>query len=162
MPGECLSHDVDFHIGIGVGFPLPPAVVIPAPPSVYLIPGSYAYFAPDVGFDLFFYSGYWYRPYNGYWYRAAYYNGPWYHLPPPQVPYVFNHLPHDYYRIHPGQRHIPYGNLKNHWYERERGDHRWDRGHYRGEEDRHILRGKATKAGENGKAKIGFGVNHNR
>jgi len=141
MPAEGLSHDVDFNIGIGLGFPLLPQVVLPAPPSVYLIPNTYAYIAPDVGFDLFFYSGYWYRPYNGYWYRAAYYNGPWYHLPPQRLPYVFNHLPRDYYRVPPGQRRIPYGYLKNHWYERERENYRWDRGHYRGEEDRHIHQG---------------------
>jgi len=117
--------DTDLHIGIGIGVP-PPAVVIPASPSVYPIPGSYVYFAPDVGFELFFQSGYWYRPYNGYWYRAAFYNGPWYYLPPSRVPVVFAHLPHNYYRIPPGQRLIPYGHLKKHWGE-------WEKGYYKEE-----------------------------
>jgi hypothetical protein len=136
LPAEGISGNVDLHIGIGIGGPALPAVVIPAPPAVYPIPGSYAYFAPDAGFQLFFSSGYWYRPYNGYWYRAAYYNGPWYYLPPSHVPVVFSHLPYNYYRyyrIPPGQRLIPYGHLKDHWRE-------WDRGHYRWEdrrEDRH-------------------------
>lgn len=127
VPAEGLSGDVGLHIGIGIGVPAPPAVVIPAPPAVYPIPGSYAYFAPGVGFDLFFHSGYWYRPYNGYWYRAAYYNGPWYYLPPSRVPVVFSHLPRHYYRIPTGYRQIPYGHLKEHWRE-------WDRGHYRWED----------------------------
>ena len=124
LPAEGLSGDVDVHIGIGV--PVPPAVVISAPPAVYPIPGSYAYFAPDVGFQLFFQSGYWYRPYNGYWYRASYYNGPWYHVQPSHVPGVFSHLPRNYYRIPPGQRSIPYGHLKDHWREWERGHQRWE------------------------------------
>jgi hypothetical protein len=128
VPAEGLSGDVDLHVGIG--FPLPPAVVISAPPAVYPIPGSYAYFAPDVGSQLFFQSGYWYRPYNGYWYRAAYYNGPWSYLPPSRVPVGFSRFSHNYYRIPPGQRLIPYRQLNNHWYERERGYYRWqaDRG----------------------------------
>jgi hypothetical protein len=129
LPAEGLSGNVDLHIGIG--FPLPPAVVISAPPDVYPIPGSYAYFAPDVGFQLFFHSGYWYRPYNGYWYRASYYNGPWDYLPPSRVPVVFNRYTYNHYRIPPGQRLIPYGHLKNHWRE-------WDRGHYRWEDRRDI------------------------
>jgi hypothetical protein len=138
VPAEGLSRNVDFHIGIGIGVPPPPAVLIPAPPAVYLIPGSYAYFAPDVGFQLFFHSGYWYRPYNGYWYRASYYNGPWHYLPPASVPVVFARLPHNYYRIPPGQRLIPYGHLKKHWYEWDRGHDRWeDRGN-----DRHRHWGK--------------------
>ena len=121
LPAEGRS-DVDFQIGIGIGIPAP-AVAIPAPP-VYLIPDTQVYFAPDVGFQLFFHSGYWYRPYNGYWYRAAYYNGPWYYLPPARVPFAFTHLPYNHYRIPAGQRLIPYGHLKKHWRE-------WERGYYR-------------------------------
>lgn len=120
--------EVNFHIGIGIGFPPPPAVVIPAPPPVYVIPGTRVYYAPDVGFQLFFHSGYWYHLHDGYWYRAAYYNGPWYYLPPSRVPVVFTRLPHNYDRIPPGQRLIPYGQLKKHW----RG---WDRTHYKVEKD---------------------------
>lgn len=55
--------------------PLPP-LVVPVPPPVFLIPGTYAYFAPDVDVDLIFFGGFWYRPYGGRWYRASYYNGP--------------------------------------------------------------------------------------
>lgn len=68
LPAESLSRDVDVHIGIGISVP-PPAVIIPAPPAVFLIPGPYVYFAPDVGLQLFFYSGYWYPLHNGYWFK---------------------------------------------------------------------------------------------
>ena len=142
MPADGFSGNVDLNIGIGIGAPTPPAVVISAPPAVYPIPDSYAYYAPDVGFQLFFHSGYWYRPYNGYWYRAAYYNGPWNYMPPSRVPVVFSHLPHDYYKMHPGQRPIPYGHLKEHWREWERGHHRWeDRG-----DDRHRHEGNSHES----------------
>lgn len=118
--------EVDFHVEIGIGVPPTPAVLVPAPPPVYLIPGTYVYFAPDVGFDLFFHSGYWYRMHDGYWFRAAYYNGPWYYLPPSRIPVVFRYLPHNYYRVHARQRPIPYGQLKKQWRE-------WDREQYRDE-----------------------------
>jgi hypothetical protein len=120
--GEALAGDVDIHIGIGVP---PPRVVIPAPPSVYLIPGSYVYYAPDVGAQLFFYSGYWYLMDDGYWFRSSVYRGPWTYLPPSRVPVVFLHLPPDYYRVSPGHKRIPYGQLKKNWKKWE-GEHRRD------------------------------------
>jgi hypothetical protein len=130
LPAEGLCGHVGLNIGIG--FPLPPAIVLSAPPGVYPMPGSYAYFAPSVGFQLFFQSGYWYRPYNGYWYRASHYNGPWYHLMSSRVPVSFSRFSHNYYRVPPGQRLISYGYLKDHWRERERGHYRSeDRGRHR-------------------------------
>jgi hypothetical protein len=118
--------EVDFNVGIGISVPPPSAVLIPAPPPVYLIPSTHIYFAPNVGFELFFHSGYWYSLHDGNWFRAAYYNGPWYYLPPSHVPVVFKYLPHNYYRVYAGQRLIPYGQLKKQWRE-------WDSRHYREE-----------------------------
>ena len=92
-----------------------PAVVISEPPAVVLIPGTPVYYAPDVGIDLFFYSGRWYRKHNGYWYRATYYNGPWAYMSAQRVPTVLVHLPPDYYNVLPGHQRIPYGQLKKHW-----------------------------------------------
>lgn len=109
---ERTSAEVSVHIGIGVPLPI---VVIPEPPAVVLIPGAPVYYAPDVGIDLFFYSGRWYREHNGHWYMATYYNGPWAYLPAPRVPAVFIYLPADYYHIPPGHQRIPYGQLKKHW-----------------------------------------------
>lgn len=150
LPAEGLSGNVDLNIGIDIGVPPLPAVVIPAPPAVYPIPGSYAYFAPDAGFQLFFQSGYWYRPYNGYWYRSAYYNGPWYYLPPSRVPIGFSRFSHNYYRVPPGQRLIPYGHLRNHWREWDRGHYRWeDRRDDRHRHERNSYEGRRDRKGEN-------------
>lgn len=125
--GEALSSGVDVNIGIGIGVPAP-NIVIASPPSVFLIPGSYAYFAPGVGVQLFFYSGYWYLLNDGYWYRSSYYRGPWRYLSPSRVPVVFLHLPPDYYRVPPGQKLIPYGQLKKNW----KG---WEKSHYKDARD---------------------------
>lgn len=123
LPTEIFATDVDVNIGIGTGIP-PPHVVIPAPPAVFLIPRTYVYFAPDVGFQLFFYSGYWYLLDNGYWFWAGDYVGPWYYLPPSRVPVAFVHLPPYYYRIPPGHRRIPYEQVKKHWKEWEKAQYK--------------------------------------
>lgn len=118
-PEKISAADVDVHIGIGAPLPI---VVIQEPPAVVLVPGMPVYYAPDVGINLFFYSGRWYRKHNGHWYIATYYNGPWAYLSAQRVPAVFIHLPADYYRIPPGHQRIPYGHLKKHWkrWEKER------------------------------------------
>jgi len=77
-----LSVMILFPAAGNAGLPVPPAppmppLVIPAPPPVFLVPGTYAYFAPDVNVELFFYGGFWYRPYGGGWYRSSHYGGPW-------------------------------------------------------------------------------------
>jgi hypothetical protein len=105
--------------------PLPP-LVIPAPPPVFLIPGTYAYFAPDVDADLFFYGGFWYRPYGGRWYRAPHYRGPWGFVGMRRVPGVLINLPPGYRNVPPGHERIPYGHLKRNWKTWERERH-WDR-----------------------------------
>jgi hypothetical protein len=132
-PGEALSSNVDVNIGIGIGVP-PPNIIIASPPSVFLIPDSYIYFAPGVGAQLFFYSGYWYLLQDGYWFRSSYYRGPWNYLYPSRLPVVFLHLPPDYYRIPPRQRLIPYGQLNKHWKEWEKPQHMkvksWERSYH--------------------------------
>ncbi len=156
LPAEGPCSNV--HLNVGIGFPLPPAVVISAPPAVYPIPGSYAYFAPNAGFQLFFQSGYWYRPYNGYWYRASYYNGPWYYLPPSRIPVGFSRFSHNYYRIPPRQRLISYGYLRDHWREWDRGHSRWeDRRDDRHRYERNSYEGRRDWTGENRSW-----ANHNR
>lgn len=122
----CLSggaRGADVHVGIGI---VPPPVVFSAPPSVFVIPGTYAYYIPGIQADIFFYRGYWYRPYRGYWYRAHRYDGPWVHIGPRRVPGPVLHVPPDFRRLRPGYERIPYGHLRKNWrrWERERY---WDR-----------------------------------
>ena len=102
------------NVNIGIGMPPLPEAVITTPPALVIIPDTRVYFAPDLGMEIFFYSGKWYRRHGGYWYRATYYNGPWAYLPASRVPAVFVHLPRDYYRVPPGHERIPYGQLKKH------------------------------------------------
>ena len=104
--------------------PLPP-LFIPAPPSVVLIPGTYAYFAPDVDGDLLFSGGHWYRPYGGRWYVSDHYKGPWNFVAPRNVPAALMNLPHGYRSLSPGRERIPYGQLHNNWKTWERKKH-WD------------------------------------
>ena len=104
----------------------PPAFVFPAPPPVFFIPGTYAYFVPDVDIDIFFYHGYWYRPYGGHWFRSNIYNGPWARIAPARVPGVFINLPPNFRAVPPGHQRIPYGQLRKNWRGWER-DRYWDR-----------------------------------
>lgn len=122
-PGVALPADVDVQVGINV--PLPP-LVLPAPPAVILIPGTYAYFAPDVDVDIIFFHGYWYRPYGRVWYRAGDYNGPWVTIDIDRVPGVLIKLPPDFRRVPPGHQRIPYGQLKGNWKKWESDKH-WDK-----------------------------------
>ena len=123
-----LSTMIIFPAASNAGPPLPPLppLVIPAPPPVFLIPGTYAYFAPDVDADLFFYSGYWYRPHGGDWYRSSRYDGPWGFIALNRIPGVLINLPPGYRNMPPGHLRIPYGQLRKNWKTWERHKH-WDK-----------------------------------
>jgi hypothetical protein len=109
----------------------PPAYAIEAPPPVVPIPGTYVYYVPDIGADILFYHGHWYRPYAGRWYRAGTYKGPWGYLAPRMVPGAIRGLPPDYRRgIPPGYRPVHHVDLQRNWqrWERERyWDHHRER-----------------------------------
>ncbi len=105
--------------------PLPP-LVVPAPPPVILIPGTYAYFAPDVDAELIFYSGSWYRLYEGGWYRAKHYNGPWGVIGTKRVPRDLIKLPPAYRSELQGRKRISYIQLRKNWKTWERHKH-WDK-----------------------------------
>ncbi len=124
FPGQSMA-----GIHIGVNIPLPPVFVFPAPPELVVIPGTYAYYCPDVDFDIFFSGGYWYRPYEGYWYRSASYGSPWVHIESP--PSVLVSLPPNYRIITREYRRVPYMELNRNWRAWERGryweHHNWGR-----------------------------------
>jgi hypothetical protein len=107
------------------GPPLPP-LVIPVPPPVLLIPGTYAYFAPDVSDDLIFFAGFWYRPFREGWYRASYYNGPWTFVPRDSVPGVLVNLQPGFRNVPSESPRIPYDELQMNWRNWEREKH-WDK-----------------------------------
>ncbi|HET6513743.1 MAG TPA: hypothetical protein VFG09_01165 [Thermodesulfovibrionales bacterium] len=109
---------VDVSVGINI-----PAYTFPAPPPMVVIPGTYAYFAPNAEIDIVFYHGYWYRPYESRWYRARAYNGPWTYLAPARVPSVLIQVPPDYRHRYRDQRHIEYRDFHKNW-------RRWERSRY--------------------------------
>jgi hypothetical protein len=114
---------VNVNIGVNVPFP---TLEIDAPPAVVVIPGTYAYYVPDVDADIIFYQNSWYRPYGGRWYRARSYNGPWGFVSVNRVPAPLLHLPPGYRHMPPGHERIPYGQLKKNWRNWEREKY-WDR-----------------------------------
>jgi hypothetical protein len=143
MMGYAPESSAEVHVSIGIGLPAPqvvipapPPVVVHEPPPVVVIPGTYVYFAPDVGVDIFFYHGYWYRPHHGHWYRARGYNGPWHNIKGGRVPHVVRNLPPDF--RHYGRRHerIRHVDLQRNWKTWEQKKH-WDR-----HGDRHEMRGR--------------------
>lgn len=126
---------VDVSVGINI-----PAYRFSAPPSVVVIPGTYAYFAPDADVDIVFYQGYWYRPYEGRWYRARGYNGPWGYLAPARVPRVLIELPPNYRHVYRDHSRIKYGDFHRNWGKWERNrywekDERWREGRRGGRHD---------------------------
>jgi len=133
MASTVLSVPADAGVNVNIGINLP-AHRFAAPPTLAVIPGTYAYFVPDVDVDILFYHNYWYRPFDGRWYRARGYNGPWALIAPGRVPGVIINLPPDYRHVPPGHRRIPYGEFNRNWKTWER-DRYWDR-HERHEERR--------------------------
>lgn len=91
-----LSVGAQVSVGVNIGVPLPPPLVVPAPPAVVVLPGALdVYVAPDIAVDLFFYNGWWWRPWGGRWYRSRYYDRGW---------GFFNHVPRFYAGVDPGWR----------------------------------------------------------
>jgi len=124
----CFALVISLPVDGTAGLPAPPLppLLIPVPPPVVLIPGTYAYFAPDVDIELIFYGGYWYRPFGGGWYRAPHYNGPWGFVSTKNVPGYLTNLPPGYRRGPHTQERIPYGHLKKNWKTWEQNKH-WDK-----------------------------------
>ena len=110
---------------VDINIALPP-VVFSSPPPLVVIPGTYAYFAPDVDADILFYQGYWYRPYEGRWFRATSYNGPWANVAIERVPAVLVELPPDYRHVWRERPRIPYGDFNRNWKGWERNRH-WEK-----------------------------------
>jgi hypothetical protein len=83
--------EVDINVSIG----LPPPIVFAAPPELIVLPETYVYVSPDVGVDLFFWNGWWWRPYEGRWYRSNYYDRGWVY---------YRSVPGFYFDVDPGWR----------------------------------------------------------
>jgi len=123
----CFLSPVKSNAGVNVSVTVPvPPLVIPAPPALTVVPGTYVYYPPDVGVDLFFYHGYWYRPYGGRWFKAGEYSGPWRGIAIERVPRVVISVPPGFRRGPIVYEHLPYGDVRKNWSVWERDRH-WDR-----------------------------------
>ena len=82
------------NVSIGIGLPPP---IVAAPPDVVVLPGPPGvYVAPDLGVDLYFWNGWWWRPWEGRWYRSHHYDRDW--------RYYRHGVPRFYNRVEPGWR----------------------------------------------------------
>jgi len=97
-------------VNIDIGIALPPPIVFAAPPAVVVLPDTDdVYVVPDIGVDIFFWSGWWWRLWEGRWYRSHYYNRGWGY---------YNNVPSFYFDVDPGWR----GYYRDHdWH-----GHRWN------------------------------------
>ena len=82
-------------VDVSIGISLPP-IVFGVPPAVVVLPDTNdVYAVPDVDVDLFFWSGWWWRPWEGRWYRSRYYDRGWAY---------YNKVPSFYFDVHPEWR----------------------------------------------------------
>jgi len=64
---------------LGVSTAQPPHVGFYGHPSLVVIPGTYVYAMTDIGDDIFFHVGWWWRLWDGRWYKSRYYDRGWNH-----------------------------------------------------------------------------------
>lgn len=154
------SAKTDFNVNVNLGAP-PVVVTQPAPPPAYppphfdypeppelvVIPRSTIYFAPGLSVDLFFYNDWWWTRDNGRWYRSHEPRGGWVYVDPPRVPREIIRVRPDYRNYYERERHIPYGQLKKHWREREieRREHRGEWRDYKEDKRERKMREKEMK-----------------
>jgi hypothetical protein len=90
------------RVDISLGIALPPPIVA-EPPDVVVLPGAPGvYVAPEIGVDLFFWGGWWWRPWEGHWYRSRHYVRGWSYYKR-GVPGFYRHVNpgwREYYRSH--------------------------------------------------------------
>ena len=92
----------DVNVGINIGVPPPPRIVLPAPPPVVVVPHSPVSYAPSVDFNLFVYGGRYYTFHDGGWFYAQSHRGPWVFIPTERVPRPVVAVPTTYYKVPPG------------------------------------------------------------
>ncbi|MFH2011735.1 MAG: hypothetical protein ABIJ37_03370 [Pseudomonadota bacterium] len=98
------------EIDVRVGISLPPLILFGSAPDVVVLPETdNVYVVPSIGVDLFFWSGWWWRPWEGRWYRSRYYDRGWAY---------YDRVPVFYFDVEPGWR--------NHYRDHSWYNHRWE------------------------------------
>jgi len=116
-----------------VSISLPPLIVFAAPPVMVVIPETNVYVVPDVDEDIYFYSGWWWRPWQGRWYRSRSYRSGWVYYQ--MVPSFYVSIPSGWrndYRAHRWRgnqwnyQRIPQQQVQRNWSNWEKGRH-WEK-----------------------------------
>jgi hypothetical protein len=89
------------NIGINIGVPAPPPVIV-APPRLVLVPGTPVSYAPAATFNVFVYGGRYYSFHDGVWFSATAPGAPWVVIQTERVPHVVRGVPVTYYKVPPG------------------------------------------------------------
>jgi hypothetical protein len=95
-------------IGVNIGIPSPPIVVVPppvviaSPPQLVVVPGTPVFYAPGASINVFAYGGHYYSFHEGAWFVAAAPGRPWVAVAPAKVPRHVLAVPVTYYKIPPG------------------------------------------------------------
>ncbi len=90
------------QVSIGIGFPnVSIGINLPVYPEFVRVPNYPVYYAPQVGFNLFFYDGLYWAYQDDNWYASSWYNGPWGLVGPQYVPVYILRVPVAYYRQPP-------------------------------------------------------------
>jgi hypothetical protein len=71
-------------------------------PRLELIPGTAAYYAPDLGLNYFYYDGSYWLYQADEWHQSSWYNGPWAKVSPSAIPLSLLQIPLAYYNRRPG------------------------------------------------------------
>lgn len=91
----------EVQVGINVGIPAPPAVIV-SPPAFVVVPSTPAVrYAPDFSVDVFLYGGRYYA-WNGGWFVAPGPGAAWTYIEPSHVPRPVLIVPGRYYKVPPG------------------------------------------------------------
>jgi hypothetical protein len=90
------------NVGVNIGIPAPPPIVLPMPPPVVVVPNSPVSYVPSVNYNLFVYGGHYYSFHDGAWFYASRHNGPWVFMPTERVPRPVIGVPVTYYKVPPG------------------------------------------------------------
>ena len=97
------------QIGVNIGIPAPPPVLV-TPPQFVVVPTTPAVrYAPDYGSNVFLYGGRYYAWNDGGWFVTANAGQPWVFVERARVPRPVLVVPARYYNLPPGQMKKAYG-----------------------------------------------------
>lgn len=126
------------RMDVNVVVPMPPPFAVAGPLHVVVIPQTYVYAVPDADVDIFFFSGWWWRPWHGRWYRSHDYRSGWAYYG--NAPAFYRHIPSSWrsdYRQnrwkgqHWEHRRIPVHSVVRDW-------NRWEKDKYWEKQNPHV------------------------